>query len=244
MSSKPLILFDLVATLTDAGPRYARAYINMCRAWDMTPPAEDEILEALGEMNLKQIIAKFTPALPAEHIVKFMSDCNNACDAILDSKGWQEQLFPQVRKTLIALHDNCYTLGIYTGTRENGMRAQLAYHDIAYLFDPAFVRAKDNVRDGDRKSAELKAAQIRDMAATHGGPVIVIGDSPSDFAAARAAGAAFIGFVTTPGRAQSLRDAGAAALFTDFAQLPALIEQATRAAAPNQTRPASPGLRR
>lgn len=232
VSNKPLILFDLVATLTDAGPRYARAYIRMCQAWGMEPPAEDDILDALGEMNLKQIIAKYTPELPAEHINKFMSDCNMACDAILDDKSYEEKLFPHVRETLTALRDAGYTLGIYTGTRENGMRAQIAYHDIDGLFDPAFIRAKDNVRDGDQNSAQLKAAQIASMVQSYNGPVIVVGDSPSDLAAARAAGAAFVGFVTTPSRAQTLRDAGVTALFSEYKKLGAQIAQAERAGTP------------
>ena len=77
------------------------------------------------------------------------------------------------------------------------------------------------------------------MVAAHEGPVIVIGDSPADITAARNSGCAFIGFVTTPGRAQTLRDAGVTALFSDFSKLPALIAQAERAATPDTSSPAA-----
>jgi phosphoglycolate phosphatase-like HAD superfamily hydrolase len=240
MSRKPLILFDLVSTLTDAGPRYAQAYIRMCQAWGIKPPAEDDILEALGEKNLKQIIAEFSPGLPTDNLGKFMSDCNQACDALLQDKSWEENLYPDVRMALRSLCDAGCTLGIYTGTRESALSAQLAYHDIAEFFDVAYLRAKNNERDAGKRNDELKAAQIIGMMASFGdGPKIIVGDSASDLVAAEAAGAVFIGFATTPLRAQKMRDAGAVHLFSDYAKLPALITQIVATAPDARQRPSS-----
>ena len=241
MTNKPLILFDLVSTLTQAGPRYAQAYIRMCQAWGMTPPAQDDILEALGEKNLKQIIAEFSPGLPAEHIGKFMSDCNNACDAILADKSWEEELYPRARETLAVLHDGGCTLGIFTGTRESAMAAQVGYHGLDALMDADFMRGKDNVRDGMVRNDELKARQIRDMTARHDGPVIVVGDGMADLTAAKNAGVLFVGFASGA-RAEMLRAQGAVATFDDYAQLPGIIAQLLRPAAAPAARPA--GFRR
>lgn len=241
MSAKPLILFDLVSTLTQAGPRYVQAYIRMCQAWDVTPPAAEDIMQALGEKNLKQIIAEFTPTLPAEHIAKFMSDCNQACDALLQDKSWEEDLYPHAREALWALHKADYALGIYTGTRETSLRAQLEYHELNELFDPAYLRAKDNVRDGHMDSATLKASQLASLIKAHDarGPVIIIGDSPADFKAAQKAGSLFIGFVATPAAAQKMRDAGATHLFSNYADLPDLITRICREFSPSQNGPSA-----
>jgi phosphoglycolate phosphatase-like HAD superfamily hydrolase len=243
LTIKPLILFDLVSTLTQAGPRYAQAYIRMCQAWGMTPPRTDDILAALGEKNLKQIIAAFTPDLPAEHIGKFMSDCNQACDALLADKSWEEHLYPRVVETLQSLRDGGHTLGVFTGTRESAMMAQLRYHGIEGLFDPAFLRGKDNVRDGMKRNDELKAGQITALGTRYDGPVLVVGDSMADYAAAQAAGAHFIAFAATPARARIMQDAGIA-VFTDYAQLPALIAQAARPAPTPGTPQRAPGAHR
>jgi phosphoglycolate phosphatase-like HAD superfamily hydrolase len=237
LADKPLILFDLVSTLTQAGPRYAQAYIRMCQAWGMTPPAQDDILEALGEKNLKQIIAEFTPGLPAENIGKFMSDCNFACDAILADKSWVEELYPHARETLAALRDGGCTLGIFTGTRESAMTAQVAYHELDTLFDADFMRGKDNVRDGMVRNDELKGRQIAQMAARHGGPVIVVGDGMADLSAAKTAGVLFVGFASGA-RADALRKNGAVATFCDYDQLPGIIAQILRPAATPAVRPA------
>jgi len=237
LSGKPLILFDLVSTLTQAGPRYAQAYIRMCQAWGMTPPAQDDILEALGEKNLKQIIAEFTPGLPAENIGKFMSDCNNACDAILADKSWSEDLYPHARETLAALRASGCTLGIFTGSRESAMTKQVEYHALDVLFDADFMRGKDNVRDGMVRNDELKARQITQMAAKHGGPVIVVGDGMADLSAAKSAGVLFVGFADGA-RADALRKNGAVATFCDYDQLPGIIAQLLRPAATPTARPA------
>jgi phosphoglycolate phosphatase len=237
LNNKPLILFDLVSTLTQAGPRYAQAYIRMCQAWGFAPPGMDDILSALGEMNLKQIIATYTPGLPADNIGKFMSDCNQTCDAILDDKSWEEELYPHAHETLATLRDEGYRLGIYTGTRESAMQKQVAYHGLDAYFDADFMRGKDNVRDGMVRNDELKARQIAHMAANHGGPVIVVGDGMADLTAAKTAGVMFVAFAAGE-RAAALRNAGAVAVFDDYAQLPGIIAQLLRPAPAPSARPA------
>lgn len=243
MDNKPLILFDLVSTLTQAGPRYVQAYIRMCQAWGAPVPAADDIMQALGEKNLRQIVAEFTPDLPVEYIPKFMSDCNQACDAMLQDKSWEEDLYPQAREALQDLRAAGYVLGIYTGTRENALRAQMDYHGLHGLFDPAFLRAKDNERDGDIPNHKLKTAQIAALCAAHGGngPVVIVGDSASDYEAARETGVLFIGFAANPQAAQKMRDAGVMHIFSDYAHLPAIAARVVAAATPQRMPPAPSG---
>ncbi|MDD9901116.1 MAG: HAD hydrolase-like protein, partial [Alphaproteobacteria bacterium] len=224
---KPLILFDLVSTLTDAGPRYAKAFKEACEDAGQTPPAEEDILAALGEKNLKEITDYFTDLKDESLVKKFMETCNDNCDGLLNDKDWKEHLFPGVRDTLEKLKKN-HTLGIYTGTRENAMAAQLQYHGIKKHFDPAYLRGKDNNRDKWVKSDVLKREQIESLAAQYRqgqgilARVIVVGDSVADMKAAKHLGLDFIGFAPTEKKRKKLAAAGAKNIATRFDTIPAL----------------------
>lgn len=192
---KPIILFDLVSTITDAGPRYAAAYLRMAAAYNLPVPTEEDILVELGQRNLRDIIRIHSPDLPVEKIGEFMNDCNTACDSLLYNVHWVERLFPDVREALNGLKGQGYTLGLYTGTREDSMMTQLQYHNILSYFDADLLRGKDNIRDHDKDTQALKNEQISSLrAARPGRVVIVVGDTLSDFEAAKANGVSFIGF--------------------------------------------------
>lgn len=245
---KPLILFDLVSTITDAGPRYAEAYARMTQTYGLNVPDRDAILQDLGNKNLKQIIADHSPDMPDSLTDKFMSDCNNACDAMLYDVHWVERVFPGVREALEALSKDGYTLGLYTGTREDAMQAQLRYHNLTAYFDAAMLCGKDNARDAEKTPQALKMEQMGAMIATfrarpdHGAvPVIVIGDTVSDQQAAAANGCAFIGFAENSAKAELFAKAGVAATFSHYDHLPALLAvppQAPQSAA----KPAAPSF--
>ena len=232
-TTKPLILFDLVSTITDAGPRYAEAYVQMTGNYGLNIPDRHDILKDLGNKNLKQIIADHSPDLPPGLAEGFMADCNRACDAMLYDVHWVERVFPGVRNALETLVRTGYTLGLYTGTREDAMQAQLRYHNIEAFFDPALVRGKDNQRDGMKTPQALKIEQIgtsinlfRARPGKENEKVVVIGDTLSDFEAARAHGAAFIGFAESPEKGQVLSGVGITAIFTSYDALPDLIDTA------------------
>jgi len=230
-----LVVFDLVSTLTDAGPRYARAFQDACAANGIAPPDAEEVLAQLGNRNLKQITEMFAPGLDVEAQKGFMAACNGACDALLHRPDWHEALFPNVREVVEVLNLRAVTLGLYTGTREDAMEAQLAYHDIAPLFDPRYRRGKDNDRDAGKDSATLKAEQLRDIVARFradagdmDAPVVVIGDSAADAEAAAAQGLLFVGFAATEKKRQRLEAAGVTGFITDFGELPDLAERLIR----------------
>jgi phosphoglycolate phosphatase-like HAD superfamily hydrolase len=206
---KPVILFDLVSTITDAGPRYAAAYIRMAVAYNLPVPTEQDILTELGQRNLRDIIRIHSPDLPVEKIGDFMNGCNSACDSLLCNVNWIERLFPDVREALGALKDQGYTLGLYTGTREDAMMAQLRYHNILSYFDADLLRGKDNVRDQGKDTQTLKNEQIESLrAARPNRAVIVVGDTMSDYQAAKANGVSFVGFAPLSADATKFTDHG------------------------------------
>jgi phosphoglycolate phosphatase len=236
VAPKALVVFDLVSTLTDAGPRYVRAFADVCAAHGYAPPPDEEILEMLGNKSLPDIVRHFIGDLPEQSCKAFMQDCNHTCDALLRHPDWDERLFPHVREAVETLCLMGVTLGIYTGTREDALAAQLDYHGLRGYFDPRYVRGKDNLRDAGIRTADLKAAQLADIVAAfrkeagERAIVVVIGDSAADAAAAAALGLDFAGFAVDDRKKAQMTAAGAGNIMRDFADLPDLVMRFLRPA--------------
>ncbi len=219
-----LILFDLVSTITDAGPRYAQAYMDVAAQYNLKVPTKSAILNELGQRTLVEIIQIHSPDLPAEKIEAFMDDCNGTCDTMLERADWVEALYPHARETLQILAAQNHKLGLYTGTRRDAAADQLSYHGLENIFLPAMVRAKDNIIDAGKNSQEIKTEQVASLIRDNPGMrVLVIGDSISDYHAAQASGAAFIGFANTQKNVFRFAAAGVSAVFTSFERLPGMI---------------------
>lgn len=229
-----LIVFDLVSTLTDAGPRYVHAFVDSCKKYDYPVPDEDEVMDMLGNKNLKEIIGHFIGPLNDDTQSKFMNTCNDSCDSLLFKDDWNESLFPNVKATLETLHEQGYTLGVYTGTRENALEDQINYHGIAHLFNPLYIRGKDNDRDAGLTIKELKSMQLQSLVEQHrkdtkqdNAPVLVIGDSSADAESSKENGYLFIGFAENERKKAKLLASDIKHLMTDFADLPYLLTIAT-----------------
>lgn len=249
-----LIIFDLVSTLTDAGPRYVQAFTEVCEAQNGVTPDREEVLAMLGNKNLSEITDHFVGKLDDAGKKDFMASCNKACDALLTRAGWREELYPNVREAVEALHKRGATLGIYTGTRQDAMELQLKYHDIRKEFDPRYIRGKDNVRDAGKKNAELKSEQLASILAAYradqgfDAPIVIVGDSETDARAAAKLGLLFVGFAANDKKKAELESAGVKNIVQDFGDLPDLVDRLmsppandnVRAAAPNRTQRPKP----
>lgn len=230
-----LVVFDLVSTLTDAAPRYLQAFADVCKAYGKPAPSMEELREMLGNKNLGQITDHFIGPLDDDAKKKFMGDCNTACDALLTMPHWEENLYPHVAEAIEVLALRGVTLGIYTGTREDALEAQLAYHGIGDFFDRRFVRGKDNARDAGKSNRDLKAAQLLDIvtafqaqAGQENAAVIVIGDSRADAQAAADAGLLFAGFAAEDQKRDKMAAAGVQNIMRDFGDLPDLVDRLIR----------------
>ncbi len=242
-----LIIFDLVSTLTDAGPRYVQAFAEVCAEQGHGTPDREEVLAMLGNKTLSEITDHFAGKLDDASKKDFMASCNKACDALLTRPGWQEELYPHVREAVEALHLRGATLGIYTGTREDAMELQLKYHNIRKEFDPRYIRGKDNTRDAGKKNSELKSEQlisiVGDYRRSQGfdAPVIVIGDSETDAKAAAKLGLMFVGFAVNDKKKSELESAGVKNIVGDYGDLPDLIDRLMVPPANDNSRQIAPG---
>lgn len=240
---KTLVLFDLVGTLTDAGPRYARAFSDTCQEFGYQRPEDKEnVIDLLGEKNLKQITEQFVGPLEDAEQQQFMNSCNTQCDALLFSPNWIERLYPNVREVLADLKSQGYDLGIFTGTRKEAAENQLRYHNIKKFFNPAYIQGKDNERDAHLDSENLKIAQLDSIIdAFEGDDVVVIGDSPSDYKAALHHKCRFIGFSNKPDKNQSLAAYGAQVI-DDHLKLADTLQSEQIIPRPSYPRPRPPRL--
>lgn len=244
--SSTLVLFDLVSTITDAGPRYAEAYARVAGEYGLNVPQVSDIMAELGNRNLKEIIAIHSPDLPTDRVKTFMGDCNEACDALLYDVHWVERLYDGVRETLKELKDRGCAIGLFTGTREDAMEAQLRYHNIIQFFDRDLIRGKNNDRDGFKDMQSLK---IEQMAAIRNAfrhrtaslqPVIAVGDSVSDYHAACAVKSSFIGFAETDKKVQDFVAIGVKSVFRSYENLPGLVSMMSQPA--REMRPRNFGM--
>ena len=233
-----LVLFDLVSTLTDAGPRYVRAFQDVMVAHGFDRPDDDAVMPMLGNKNLSEITDNFTGLQDPEQKKQFMADCNTRCDALLTDKNWKEFLFPNVREAIEVMNLRGLTLGIYTGTREDAMNTQLDYHGIRPLVDARYIRGKDNDRDGMVKSSILKRAQIEGLVKNFRAnqnnikaPIIVVGDTKSDAEAARDLGLIFVGFAANDKKMAELQSAGVTHIVTNYGDLPDMVHRLIQPAA-------------
>jgi phosphoglycolate phosphatase-like HAD superfamily hydrolase len=230
MHTNTLIIFDLVSTLTDAGPRYVRALKEVMARRHLPAPRDSDILDMLGDKNLSEITDHFLGPLSASDKTSFMNECNNTCDALLDRPDWHEGPFPRVRETLENLLARGITLGVFTGTRENAMKAQLEYHEIDTLFDGRYMRGKDNERDSGKTNSALKTEQIASIvnqfaSDIQGAPrVVIVGDSESDARAAGNLNLEFIGFTVREQSRERLIRAGVTKVLGDFSQLTEVVD--------------------
>jgi phosphoglycolate phosphatase-like HAD superfamily hydrolase len=229
--SRPvLVIFDLVSTLTDAAPRYVQAFKDVCDLHGKPAPSAEELQEMLGNKNLAEITEHFIGPMDATQKKQFMAECNHACDALLTQPTWTENLYPHVKEAIETLSLRGVTLGIYTGTREDALEAQLAYHDIGDFFNRSFVRGKDNVRDAGQNNRDLKAKQLRDIVQAFRtqvnnpqAQVIVIGDSKTDAQAAADDGLLFVGFAADETKRDKMQKAGVENIMRDFGDLPDMV---------------------
>jgi phosphoglycolate phosphatase-like HAD superfamily hydrolase len=220
-----VVILDLVSTLIDSGPRYIEAYMRVAsRHGHATMPSRTRLRDMLGERNLRQIVTECSPEVRADGMAGFMHECNAMCDTLLTADDWEEKLYPDTRGGLNSLRTHGHALGVFTGTRETAMLAQIYHHRLSSFFHPAYLRGKDNLRDGMIDSVSLKKAQlssIRAAYATNGGAeqeIAVIGDSPADCFAAKSLGIGFTGIARDGLSRRRLEDAGAGVIVATLSE--------------------------
>jgi phosphoglycolate phosphatase len=136
-------------------------------------------------------------------------------------------VMPGIRDLLDALHArDDVALGLLTGNFAEGARIKLEYFDLwKYFRWGAF--GGDAWDRNQLVPIAVDRARTLGIAEAHASDVVVIGDTPHDVACALAGGATAIGVATGSYSADQLRAAGAAHVFDDLSDTPAVLAQLT-----------------
>ena len=203
------IVFDLDGTLIDSAPDIRAAVNLMLVEEGLAPLSLPEVIGFIGNglPHLVTLVMAARGIDPARHAE--LSPCvARHYDAV---NGQETVLYPGVAGALAALHAAGHSLALCTNKPEAPARACLAQMGIAALFDQ--VIGGDSLPRRKPDPAPLHACT----------PDIYIGDSEVDAETASRAAVRFVLF-TEGYRKTAVAELPHAASFTDFADLPTLIE--------------------
>ncbi|SPJ24992.1 HAD-IA family hydrolase [Palleronia abyssalis] len=206
-----LALFDLDGTLVDSQAHIVGAMGAAFDAVGRTPPPRDEILGQVG-LSLPLVMARLAPGDDHATMLAAYKDRYQ----VLRAAG-PANLYPGIGAALNALHARDTVLvGIATGASRGGMTAMIDTHDLR----PATAQCAD-----DHPSKPAPSMVLAALAETGVDPddAVMIGDSAYDMQMARSAGVFALGVAWGYHAPDQLRDAGAAEIVADAAELvPAL----------------------
>jgi len=215
------VIFDLDGTILDTAPDI-RAVANgvLAEAGGAPPLTLEETRAFVGEgagRFIARIIAArgLAPGLHGRMHAAFLARYDGAVALTRPMAGAVE--------ALAALAGAGHRLGVCTNKPEAPARAVLAHFSLGSVF--TVVIGGDSLSTRKPDPAPLRAA----LGALGGGSALFVGDSETDSATARAAAAA--AEIYTEGyRKSAVADIAHDALFSDFADLPAIAVDLARAA--------------
>lgn len=210
------VVFDFDGTLFDASDAICHS-INAARAAHaLAPLARADILPRIGK-PLYEIFQTLEPAAPPARVQSHVDAYRAAFEPVC-LKLTRE--LPGLRACLDGLRGR---VGLAIATNRSGRGAQYILDGFG-LNDFRVIVALEHV-------AKVKpdAEPVRKACAGLGVPpahAVMVGDTPDDMHAGRAAGAYAVGVTTGAHSAAALRAAGAQAVLASLAELPALLDGA------------------
>ena len=201
------LLFDIDGTLLDSVDLHAQAWAETMAHFGHNIPVQQ--LRAQigkgGDQLLPVFLDKEELEKRADEIQKFRGD--------LFKKKYRDKVkpFPCVRELFLRLHADGYKLGLASSSKGDDLQY---YKRLAKVDD--LLEAETSSEDAERSKPhpDIFEAALRQLGSDlKPDEVLVIGDTPYDMEAARKIGIKGIGVLCGGFPEQSLRDAGAIAIF-------------------------------
>jgi histidinol-phosphate aminotransferase len=209
------ILFDMDGVLADVRPSYRQAILDCAQSFDveLTP---DDVAEAkaAGDANndwvlTQRLLATRGREVPFEDVKARFEALYQGTD---DRPGlWNEETLIPSRQSLERLAA-ARPLGIVTGRPRHDAERFLAQHDLGGLFQ-AVVCMEDAPLKPDPAPVKLACEQLGISRAW------MVGDTPDDLRAARAAGVVPIGFDVMDADREILLQSGGARVLSNLEEL-------------------------
>lgn len=211
------VLFDLDGTLVDSAPDLRLAVNRVLDTHGRRPLTLDEVRAFVGHGS--------------RHLVRRAFDATGAPTHDLDARlaeylaqyaehvCTKTRLYPGATEVLRRLADAGHALGLCTNKPQAHTRALLGHLDLARFFGDAVVGGDTTPHTKPHPEPIVATLRLLDRPASH---AVLIGDSPSDVGAARAAGIPVVavswGYSHGP-----VHELGADRIIDHFDQLPDAI---------------------
>lgn len=171
------ILFDLDGTIADTNTLIYESFRHTFQAHDILRVTDDEIYSFFGE-PLLQSMQRYAPEQAEELVETYRVYNASIHDDMI-------RHFPGVRDTLIALREMGLELGIVTSKKGEVARRSINALDLTDFFR-IIITPEDTPRHKPEPDPVLHAVRLLGL---EPGQCMMVGDSPYDLLAGRAAGA-------------------------------------------------------
>jgi HAD superfamily hydrolase (TIGR01549 family) len=208
MAPPKAVLFDVDGTLVDTVDLHAQAWVETLRHFGVEAEFGDIRLQIGkgGDQLLPGLLPPQMVEQRAEEIQAFRAD--------LFKRQYMSQVraFPGVRDLFKRIKASGQSILLASSGHAEEVEAHKATADIADLIDDA-TTSEDAERS--KPFPDIFDAAFNKLGLTHRTDAMVIGDTPYDAEAARAAGLASIGVLCGGFTEQALRQAGCIAVYRD-----------------------------
>jgi phosphoglycolate phosphatase len=218
-----LAVFDCDGTLVDSQANIVRAMEDCFTKHRLEPPCRDAVLRVVG-LSLAEAMGVLVPDAEADLHARLADEYKLAFQALRSSGGLiAEPLYPGVREGLLRLERAGWMLGVATGKSDRGLALTLTHHGI----HGRFVTLQTADRHPSKPHPSMLMAAMAETGAAPEGTVMV-GDTVFDMEMAVAAGTHPVGVGWGYHDGDELTQAGAAAVFEDFAEMTAHMMETAR----------------
>ncbi len=174
------VIFDLDGTLVDTMDVIFEAFVNTLLRFADRRVSREELFRGMGPPE-EEMLRRYIPEASFPEAVEFFfGHYHRAADRI--------RLFPGVQEALERLAGAGVKLGLFTGKGRRGARWTLDLLDLAGWFTSP-VTGDDVEQYKPDPEGVLRAMSAAGVSAERSGRALVVGDSPYDIQAGRAAGA-------------------------------------------------------
>ena len=206
------VLFDLDGTLLDTGELIAESILYALRGRISRLPTKSEVAARIG-YPLRDQLRWWTKLEDVEELVRDYRDYSRR---LQDTKL---RAYPQAAETLSTLKACGLAIAAVTNKERDSALRGMRLTGLSPFFD-AVIAVEDAGRPKPDPAPVIAAL---DRLGVRPEEAVMIGDSPLDMEAARAAGVCAFGVAWTAWGAARLRESGADAIIADLRELPKLL---------------------
>lgn len=213
-----LAVFDCDGTLVDSQANIIRAMHDSFGRMGLPDPDPHAVRRVVG-LSLVEAMQALLPEADADLHARLAEDYKLAFQRLrANSRLDAEPMFDGIKELLLELSADGWLLAVATGKSDRGLKLCLEHHGIEQHF--ISLQTADRHPSKPHPSMLLQCLSDAGVAADR---AFIIGDTVFDIAMGVAAGVTALGVDWGYHEADELREAGAAAVALDAAQLKALL---------------------